>query len=332
MNKTLRTIIICIAAFIVFLAANPLYIINEGESAVIVQLGRITNVVTNAGLHVKVPFIDQVVRYPKKIMSWDGEARIVPTAERQFIFVDVIARWRIADPQKFYESINTLEAAYSKLAEIIDSEVRTVVAENPLRESVRNSNIIMERSAEASPLELAGEDELPSIDNDVLKSAASTTTAPGFEPISKGRRQLAEEILVRSQRMVPEYGIDLIDVVTRQISYSNELTPSVFARMIRERNQIAMAFRSEGEGRKAEWLGKMDNEKRSMLSAAYEQAETIRGRADAEASRIYAEAYNKDRNFFDFWRAVESYRQTMPKFDKTLTTDMEYFRYLYSPR
>jgi membrane protease subunit HflC len=154
----------------------------------------------------------------------------------------------------------------------------------------------------------------------------------GYEPISKGRRQLAQEILDRSRRMVPEYGIELIDVVTRQIRYSNELTPSVYARMIRERNQIAQAFRSEGEGRKAEWMGRMDNEKRSLLSAAYEQAETIRGRADASAARIYADAYSQDRGFFDFWRAVESYRSTMPQFDKTLSTDMEYFRYLYNPR
>jgi membrane protease subunit HflC len=92
-----------------------------------------------------------------------------------------------------------------------------------------------------------------------------------------------------------------------------------------------MAFRSEGEGRKAEWLGKMDREKRTIITTAYEQAERIRGEADATASRIYADAYNRDRSFFEFWRAIESYRQTMPKFDKTLTTDMDYFRYLYNP-
>jgi membrane protease subunit HflC len=249
----------------------------------------------------------------------------VPTAERQFIFVDVIARWRISDPQKFYESINTVETAYSKLAEIIDSEVRTVVAENPLRESVRNSNIIMERTPNIDELTL-GDNVEPET------SASKTQSSSSYEPIIRGRRQLAEEILARSRRMVPEYGIELIDVVTRQISYSNELTQSVYNRMIRERNQIAQEYRSEGEGRKAEWLGRMDNEERSILSAAYEQAEIIRGRADAEAARIYAQAYNRDRNFFDFWRAIESYRQTIPEFDKTLTTEMEYFRYLYSPR
>jgi len=326
MKKVITTIIVIFVIFIGILVAGPFYVINEGEQAVIVQFGKITNVVTTAGLKIKIPFIDEVVRYPKKIMAWDGEARVMPTAERQFIFVDVTARWRISDPKKFYESINTVDAAYSKLAEIIDSEVRTVVAENPLHESVRNSNIILDRSTGPESLGL-GEN----IDVDIISTTSQTSS---FEPVVRGRRQLAELILARSQRAVPEFGIDLIDVVTRQISYSPELTPSVYARMIRERNQIAMAFRSEGEGRKAEWLGKMDNEKRSISSAAYTQAQTIMGNADAEAARIYASAYSGgDRAaFYSFWRAIESYRQTMPKFDKTLTTDMEYFRYLYNPR
>jgi len=326
MKKIITFIIVILVIIIGIAVAGPLYVINEGEQAVIVQFGRITDVISHAGLKIKVPFIDEVVRYPKKIMAWDGEARIVPTAERQFIFVDVVARWRISDPKKFYESINTVDAAYSKLSEIIDSEVRTVVAENYLRESVRNSNIIMERS---SHNEAAGIGE--GIEVDIPN--ASNQSGSSYEPITKGRRQLAEEILARSRRMVPEYGIELIDVVTRQISYSPELTPSVYNRMIRERNQIAMAYRSQGEGRKAEWLGKMDNEKRSILSAAYTQAQTIMGNADARAARIYADAYNRDSDrqlFYDYWRAIESYRQTMPKFDKKLTTDMDYFRYLYS--
>jgi len=324
MKKIVTTIIIIFVIFIGIVVAGPLFVINEGEQAVIVQLGRISNVITTAGLKLKVPFIDEVVRYPKKIMAWDGEARIIPTAERQFIFVDVVARWRIADPKKFYESIKTIDAAYSRLAEIIDSEVRTVVTRNPLIESVRNSDIIIDRSSGVD-IELTNDSE-----DEVINSPMQNNSS--YEPIKKGRRRLAEEILANSRNMVPEYGIELIDVVTRQISYSPELTPSVYARMIRERNQIAMYYRSQGEGRKAEWLGRMNNEKRSLLSAAYMEAEEIRGRADAEAARIYAEAYNRDRSFFDFWRAIESYRQTMPKFNKTLTTDMDYFRYLYSPR
>ncbi|GAB6392686.1 MAG: HflC protein [Treponematales bacterium] len=324
MNKPVKALVICAAAVFAVIVLGPFYVIDEGEQAVIVQMGRLTKVVTGAGLHLKIPFIDSVVRYPKRIMAWDGEQKSMPTREKQYIWVDVTARWRIADPKKFYESIQTIDAAYSKLAEVIDSEVRTVVAENYLRESVRNSNILLEKTAAA--------EESAEGEPDAVQMPAVIESEGSREPIVKGRRQLAEEILARSRKMVPEYGIELIDVVTRQIRYNDELTQSVYARMIKERNQIAQARRSEGEGKKAEWMGRMRSERMSILSDAYAKAETIRGEADAEASRIYAEAYNRDRDFFDFWRAVESYRATLPGFDKTLSTDMDYFRYLYSPR
>ncbi|MDR1574402.1 MAG: protease modulator HflC [Treponema sp.] len=325
MKKTITVIIVIAVIIIGVMVAGPFYAIEEGEQAVIVRMGRLVDVITEAGLHVRIPFIDEVIRYPKRIMAWDGEQTSIPTKEKQYIWVDITARWRIADPKKFYESIATIDAAYSKLGEVIDSEVKTVTAENYFRESVRNSNIIMERAGAVDTFGIGEE-----IDPSLIQSSIQPDTS--YEPIEKGRRRLAAEILDRSRRMVPEYGIELIDVVTRQIRYSDELTPSVYARMIKERNQIAQAIRSEGEGRKAALLGRMDNERMTIRSAAYNRSEAIRGAADAEASRIYADAYNRDRGFFDFWRAVESYRTTLPKFDKTLSTDMEYFRYLYSSR
>ena len=324
MKKFVTVIVIIFVVFIGILVAGPFFVVNEGEQAVVVQMGRIVNVVTDAGLHLKIPVIDEVVRYPKRIMAWNGEPNLLPTAERQFLFVDVVARWRISDPQEFYKSIRTITPAHDKLSQIIDSEVRTVVAGNSFLELVRNSDIIMERSSAADELGL-GED----MEIEIMTSAQSGS---GHAPIAKGRRRLAEEILTHSRRMVPEYGIELVDVVIRQVRYSDDLTASVYARMIRERNQIAQAHRSAGEGSKAEWMGRMENEKRTILSDAYRQAEIIRGTADARASQIYAEAYNRDRGFFDFWRGIESYRTTMPKFRKTLSTDMDYFRYLYSPR
>ncbi|MDR0290056.1 MAG: protease modulator HflC [Treponema sp.] len=341
MKKSYKPLIVVIAVILGLFIAGPFYVVNEGEQAVVIQLGRLVRTVENAGLNVKIPFIDEVVRYPKKIMAWDGEAKSMPTFERQFIFVDITARWRISNPKKLYESIQTVEAAYSKLAEIIDSEVRTVVAENYLRESVRNSNILLERGLVAGevvpvpdPLELGLDMNLEeTIDAvGIISPQQSEEVTTDYEPITRGRRQLAEEILARSRRMVPEYGIELIDVVTRQIRYSPELTQSVYARMIKERNQIAQRYRSQGEGQKAIWLGRMDSQRRSILAASYGQAEKIRGEADATATRIYADAYNRDRGFFEFWRAVESYRTTLPKFNKTLSTDMDYFRYLHSPR
>ena len=101
--------------------------------------------------------------------------------------------------------------------------------------------------------------------------------------------------------------------------------------MIKERNQFAQAYRSLGEGKKADWLGKLEKEKLTIESEAYKQAEEIKGKADAEASRIYAEAYSKDPEFYAFWKSLESYKTTLPSFDATYSTNMDYFDYLYSP-
>ena len=142
---------------------------------------------------------------------------------------------------------------------------------------------------------------------------------------------ISKEMIKIVASIVPEYGIEVLDIVPRQIKYSEELTYSVYQRMIKERNQIAQAFRSYGEGKKAEWLGKLENEKRSILSSAYAKSETLKGKADAEATKIFADAFGKDPSFFEFWKAMESYKETMPAFKKTLSTDMDYFKYLYSP-
>jgi membrane protease subunit HflC len=325
MKKSAKPFVIAIAVILGLFIAGPFYVINEGEQAVVIQLGRLVRVVTDAGLHVKIPFIDEVKRYPKKIMSWDGDASLMPTSEGQFIWVDVTARWRISDPQKFYEAVQTTETAKQKqLTQVINSAVRAVVADNSLQESVRNSNLLLEKKNTSAE---------QSVDAAPVNSAPqSEETKVNIEQIKKGRRQLAEEILVRSRRMVPEYGIELIDVITRQIRYTDELTDSVHKRMIQERKQLAESYRSDGQGKKAEWEGTMKSDKMAIDSAASWEAQKIRADADAEAARIYAEAYNRDRDFFNFWRAVESYRRTMPNFDKTLSTDMDYFRYLYSPR
>lgn len=319
MKKPATIAIIVFAVIIGLFVAGPFFVVNEGELAVVVQMGRIVNVVTDAGLHFKVPIIDEVHRFPRKIMTWDAEPMLLLTAEGQRIFVDVTARWRISDTQRFYESVRSVDEANRRLTNIIDSAVRTVIAENPMRESVRNSNIIMER-----PL-------FEEIEDDIFAEVAATFQTEHVE-IARGRRQLAEEMLERSRVMTPEFGINLIDVVIRQIRYSDELTPSVFARMIRERNQLAQAYRSDGEGRRAEWLGRMEHETREMLSYAFARSQTIMGGADAEAARIYAEAFNQNQSFFQFWRAMESYRVTLPNFRTALSTDLEYFRFLFSPQ
>ncbi|MDH7483012.1 MAG: protease modulator HflC [Spirochaetales bacterium] len=316
-------LIIAVLAVVFLIAFGPLFTVNEGEQAVVVRFGKIVAVHTEAGLKWRTPFVDDVITYPKKLMSWDGEPQRIPTKENQFIYVDTTARWRIVDPVKFYESVSSLENAYGRLDDVIDSAVRTVISSNYLREAVRSSDEIL-KSGQTETFQ-TGEVE----NTDSLQNLAITPVQ--YEKIEKGRRVLSEEMKQIVSSIVPSFGIEVVDILPRQIKYSDELTESVYQRMIKERNQIAQAFRSFGEGKKAEWLGKLENEKRSVLSAAYARSESIKGKADAEASRIYAEAFGRDPAFYEFWKAIESYRKTLPLFNKTLSTDMNYFKYLYSP-
>ena len=320
-KKFLTWLFVILALFIVFLFMGPFYIVDEGNQVVVTRFGSIVNTHTDAGLHIKVPFLDKVTSYPKLVLSLDGDAQRIPTKENQFIIVDTTSRWRISDPEKFYQSFKTLNNAYNKLSDIIDSSCRTVITQNRLSEIVRSSNIINEtNNSETSE----------NITEDTQELNELLTESSANETVAKGRSELCKLMTVEANKLVPEYGIDLIDIVPRQIKYSDELTESVYNRMIKDRNQVAQAYRSLGEGKKAEWLGKLESDKRTIASEAYRKSEEIKGNADAQAAKIYADAYNADPEFYTFWKSMESYKNTLKDFKATYSTDMDYFDYLYS--
>lgn len=326
MKKTRVVTILIVVLVIIFLLMGPYFILKEGELAVVTRFGKIVKTENEAGLKFKVPIVDHVMRYPKKIQSWDGDAQRLPTEENQFIWVDITARWKIIDSKLFYESVGTIPQAHSRLDDIINSSVRKIVARNSLRESVRTSNIINEierkdvyRSEPSSTDEEDGE-KLAEI---------STFTKTVYPEIQKGRTKLSDEMLVEAKENTFAYGIELIDIIVRQIKYSTDLTVSVYNRMIKERNQIAQAFRSQGEGEKAEWMGKMERELLTIQSDAERQAKEIKAKADATALEIRNKAYNRDSEFAEFWIALTQYQTLLPQMKKILTTDLEFFNYLY---
>ena len=325
MKKFWITLVVIIALLVVFLMMGPLYIVNEGSQVVVTRFGEIVDSHTEAGLYMKVPFVDMITTYPKLILSLDGDAQRIPTKENQFIIVDTTSRWRISDPEQFYQSFKTLDNAYTRLSDIIDSATRTIITQNRLSEVVRTSNIINESINDGLAVESI-EDDATSAQIDSLVNAKTVS-----EIVTKGRRQLSIEMADEARKIMPEYGIELIDILPRQIKYSDEMTESVYSRMVKERNRVAQAYRSVGEGRKADWMGKLEKDKKRIESEAYRKSEEIKGAADAEASRIYAEAYAVDPEFYTFWKSMESYKETMPKFDATYSTGMDYFKYLYSP-
>lgn len=325
MKKFTIGLIIAIAALIIFLMMGPFYIINEGYQVVITRFGEIVETHTEAGLYFKIPFIDIVTTYPKLILSIDGDSQRIPTKENQFIIVDTTSRWRVSDPALFYQSFKTLEAAYTRLSDVIDSATRTIITQNRLSEIVRSSNLINEEESVDPSIEALSDEA-----NDQISSLINVATKS--ESVHKGRRHLTNEMAVEAQKMLPQYGIELIDILPRQIKYSDEMTESVYNRMIKERNKVAEAYRSFGQGQKADQLGKLERDKKRIESEAFRTSQEIKGKADAEASKIYADAFSIDPEFYTFWKSLESYQETIPLFDASFSTSMDYFKYLYNTR
>ena len=359
MRKAIISLAIVIVVVSLIFSVGPFFVVEEGTQVVVIRFGEIVNTVPNAGLYFRIPFIDVVARFPKKILSWDGAPSRVPTLENQFIWIDTTARWRITDVAKFYASVNTLEAAFSRLDDVIESSVRTVIARNFIHEAVRNSNLINETIVDdvtqtfnidvdvesdldavseddgdvAAADEESGTDESQSLffDRSAVEELASLITSnENQQAVDKGRNDLSDEMFQSAAAVVPDFGIELIDVVIRQIRYSDDLTESVYDRMVSERIRIAQAYRSYGEGRKQEIVGQLERERNSILSEAYAEAQRISGIADANAARLYSASYSRSPSFFRFWRATESYRNTLPEFDKIISTDLDYFRYFHS--
>jgi membrane protease subunit HflC len=326
MKKMKITLIIVAVLVVIFFMMGPYYILEEGELAVVTRFGEIIKSESEAGLKLKMPIVDQVRKYPKKIQSWDGEAQRFPTEENQLIWVDITARWKITDQKLFYESLGTITQAHSRLDDVINSSARDIIAVNLLREAVRNSDLINEIERKdvyrTQAIETGAE-------KGEIVSKINTFTKTTYEPIVKGREKLSDEMLTVARKTTDTYGIILIDVIVRQIKYSDDITQNVYRQMIKERNQIARAFRSDGEGEKAKWLGKMEKELLDIRSGAERKAKVIKAKADGKALEIRNRAYDRDAEFADFWMAMVEYQKLLPKMRKIITTDFEFFKYLY---
>jgi membrane protease subunit HflC len=267
-------------------------------------------VVTEAGLHVKLPFVQEVRRFEKRLLIWDGDPNQIPTKGREFIWVDTTARWRIVDAKKFLENVASEAGAQSRLDDIIDSVVRDQVSSSELVELVRSASW-----------------EVP--EQEVLEEVPAEQKEELRKKITRGREQITRTILAEARRIIPQYGIELVDVRIKRLDYVESVREKVYARMISERKRIAAQFRSEGEGRSAEILGTMEKELRQIRSTAYRRVQEIRGKGDAEATRIYGASYGRNPEFYAFLRTLEVYKEGSNKNSVLiLTTDSDFYRYL----
>ncbi len=303
MNKIVRIALILIVIVLIFTAVNGVYILQEGRQAIITQFGRpIGQPVTEAGLHFKTPFVQEVTFFEKKILIWDGDPNQIPTNDKTFVYLDVTARWRIADALVFLQAVNNEARAQSILDDIIDGTVRDLVNKNDLVEIIRSSDFSPET---------------------MVNSAIED------EKLRYGRDVISTMIHEAASKITPKYGIELVDVMFKRVNYIESVRLKVYDRMISERKRIAAEKRSLGEGQKAEIMGKVKREFQVVMSSANREAEEIKGKADAEAASIYAKAYNQDPEFYAFSRSLESYKMAMGKNTHLIiSSDSEFFKYL----
>ena len=302
--------LVALGAAVVLLLFASVYTVSETEQVILTQFGRpLGGVLKEPGLHVKVPFIQTVHRFDKRWLEYDGDPNEIPTKDKKYIWVDTYARWRIADPLRFYQAVRDERGGQSRLDDIVDGETRNAVASFDLIEVVRSSNRAFQLTEE-----LAG-----------------IGSAEAMAPVAVGRSKIAQIILEKSARITPEFGIELVDVRFKRINYVDTVQQKVFERMISERRRIAERSRSEGQGRAAEIRGQKERDMLSASSAGYKTAQEIKGAADAKATTIYASAYGRDPDLYQFLKSMETLNASLDeKAWLILSTDSELLKYLKS--
>ncbi|MBN1885580.1 MAG: protease modulator HflC [Candidatus Krumholzibacteriota bacterium] len=295
---------------VIAVLSNTFYTLSESEQAIVTQFGKpIGGAIVKAGLHVKVPFVQTLHRFEKRILIWDGSADQIPTSDKKYIYLDTTARWRIVDPLIFYQSVGNIRGAMGRLDDIVDSAARDVVSRYLLIEVVRNSNRILDTEIEETEIDEGG--------------------TASLERIEVGREEITKEVIARASELVPQYGIELLDVQIKGLNYIEDVRKKVYERMNSERQRIASKYRSEGEGKRAEIVGMKERELNRIQSEAYRKSQEIRGEADAKATRIYADAYKQDPEFYSLLKTLEIYRTTIGENSRAiLTTDSDIYRYL----
>jgi modulator of FtsH protease HflC len=304
-----KIVYIVIGAFLTILIFNSYFILDETEQAIVTQFGKpVGDPRTSPGINFKTPFLHKVQFFDKRYLEWDGDKNQVPTKDKKFIFVDTYARWEITNPLQFFIRLRDERSAQSRLDDILDGETRNAIASHDLLEIVRSSN------------------RAPEITEEFMEEIEV------LQDILVGRDLIEKIVLEKTNERTTDLGVRILDFRFKRMNYVDEVRDRVYDRMISERNRIADQFRSEGQGQARVIEGNKERDLAKIQSEAFRKAEEIKGRADAEATDIYASAYNKNRQSIDlykFLRTMESFEKSMDENTSIiLSTDSEFFKYL----
>ena len=311
----------CLALIIIALAVVAAklccFTVNEKEQVIVTRFQKaVGEPITKAGLQFKMPFVDVPNRISKQIQGWDGAVTEMPTKNKTYISVDTYARWKIVDVMLYFQRLNNPIEAESRLNDILGSETRNIIAKHNLIEVIRSTK-----------------DRVPVVSEE-LKKGNQDSNFGVLQSISKGRNALEKEIFETSKAKLKEFGIELLDIRFKRINYNPSVRQQIYERMKSERQQIAERFRSEGAGEAAKIDGRREKELAKIESGAYKEAEILKGKADARAAEIYADAFGSSpqaEEFYEFLRTMEIYEKMLSgESTVVLSTDSDIFKYLKS--
>ncbi len=311
MKRSLSIAALAVVLLVLFTLSGGFFVVPETHQAIVTQFGEpVGKPITDAGLHLKVPFTQTVHRFEKRVLEWDGENAEMPTKDKLYIVVDSFGRWRIKDPLRFFLRLRDERTALSRIEDTLGSEMRNTIARHELVELIRTTK-----------------DRKPA-----QQDAATGATTPdtNLPEIGGGRLALEAEIAKEARVKLEEFGLELLDFRFKRINYNPSVSTKIFERMISERRQIAERFRSQGAGEAAKIIGSKERELKRIESEAFQKVQVIRGKADAQATEIYAEAFNaspETREFYSFQRTMEVYQTAFTEGTTlVLTTDNELLR------
>lgn len=269
---------------LVLVGASPFFVVDVTETAIVIQLGKPVRTITEPGLKLKIPLVQNVVYFDKRLLDYDAVSQDVITTDKKTLLIDNFAKWRIKDPLKVYEAFQTQQAALARLDDIIYSELRVELGRHTLSEIV-----------------------------------------------SQTRSTLMETVTARANEKAAPYGIEVEDVRIKRADLPEQNEKAVFTRMQAEREREAKRYRSEGAEEAQKIRSEAEKEREILLAEAYKTSQALMGGGDAQAFKIYAQAYGRDPEFFEFMRSMEAYTKALDK-DTTLvlSPDSEFFRFLKS--
>jgi membrane protease subunit HflC len=283
--KNIATVLIGLFVVLV-IASMSLYTVDQREYALVFRLGEIVAVKKEPGLYLKVPLVDDLKYFEKRIVTldWEQPAEIV-TSENKTMTVDSFVKWRIIDPVKYYVSVKEggEAAAEDRLSQVVNAGLRDEFGKRTVRDVI------------------AGE-----------------------------RGAIMETMRVRADKEARQIGIQVVDVRLKRVDYSEDISKSVFDRMIAERKRIANQLRSEGSAASEKIRADADKQREVIIAEAFRDAQKVKGEGDAKAAEIYSNAYGKNPEFYAFYRSQEAYKNSFKNKSDVLVLDpsSDFFKYM----